>query len=1043
MKTRKRVKKSQKTILRFLSLLIGITLSISLVMAQTRPAVSGKVTDDKGEPIIGASVTSPIKSTMTDVDGTFSLDIPIGTEIEVTYLGFKSYKIKVSDANYLDIRLEEDNVKLDDIVVVGYGVQKKESLTGAISNIKSDEIIKTKSPSLAQSIQGKVSGLRIRQQDGEPGQFRSDINVRGLGTPLFIIDGIVRDGADAFQRLNPEDIESISFLKDGTAAIYGMNSANGAIIVTTKRGAKGKTKITLSSNIGISKPTDIPKMTNAAQYMEMRNDAAILGEGNPLVTKEELALWKQGAPGYESANLYDDVFRKYSVQHQHTISMQGGSDNVSYFGSLGYARDESLLKSKDLNYDKYTFRSNADIKITNGLVAGINLSGRWDKTSQPWNSFFEIFKQTRINVPTYPAYANNNPDYLATQEMGFNPIALADSDLTGYHTYHNKNFQSTFSLKYDLPFVQGLSIKGQLGYDYNQQKHKGIRKKYSTYTYSADNDEYMENVYNNPSLIQVGNNEANRLDLQAQINYARTFNTIHNVSGTLVYERKQEKNDWSNIERKYDLYTYDEIDYAGIKDQLSSGMSNESAFISYVGRFNYDFMGKYLLELAFRYDGSYRYAPDSRWAFFPMGSIGWRASEEKFIKDKFDFVDNLKFRASYGKSGQDAGDAFQYIPGYNLNVGIYEFTDGTALSGIGSPSITNPNLTWYRAKLFDIGLDLSLFNGLFSMELDLNRRDRTGLLATRTVSLPNTYGASLPQENLNSDITQGIDFTLGHRNKIGDFSYSIKGNMNLARIKMNYVERGPFVSSWDRWRNQTSNRWNDFVWGYETIGQFTNSEQIRNYGVVQSGEMGNSKELPGDYIFRDVNGDGIIDDNDKMPAFWSGTPLIHYGLTLEASWKNFDIYALFQGAGMYTVQFSEVYAEILWSKGANTPAYFYDRWHKEDPYDSDSRWIAGEWPASRLIQDVGALYKDNSDIWRRNASYLRLKTLELGYTLPSSVMKKIGIDNVRLYVNGYNLFTFADSFVKPFDPERIEGSYNAGMNYPLMKSFNFGFTANF
>ena len=369
MKTRKRVKKSQKTILRFLSLLIGITLSISLVMAQTRPAVSGKVTDDKGEPIIGASVTSPIKSTMTDVDGTFSLDIPIGTEIEVTYLGFKSYKIKVSDANYLDIRLEEDNVKLDDIVVVGYGVQKKESLTGAISNIKSDEIIKTKSPSLAQSIQGKVSGLRIRQQDGEPGQFRSDINVRGLGTPLFIIDGIVRDGADAFQRLNPEDIESISFLKDGTAAIYGMNSANGAIIVTTKRGAKGKTKITLSSNIGISKPTDIPKMTNAAQYMEMRNDAAILGEGNPLVTKEELALWKQGAPGYESANLYDDVFRKYSVQHQHTISMQGGSDNVSYFGSLGYARDESLLKSKDLNYDKYTFRSNADIKITNGLVA--------------------------------------------------------------------------------------------------------------------------------------------------------------------------------------------------------------------------------------------------------------------------------------------------------------------------------------------------------------------------------------------------------------------------------------------------------------------------------------------------------------------------------------------------------------------------------------------------------------------------------------------------------------------------------------------------
>lgn len=340
-----------------------------------------------------------------------------------------------------------------------------------------------------------------------------------------------------------------------------------------------------------------------------------------MVTKEELELWKTGASGYASTDLYDHVIKNSSIQQQYTLSLQGGSDIVSYFGSFSYASDEGLLKSGDLRYEKFTFRSNTDIKIAKGLTAGVNLAGRYDKTSQPWNSFYEIFKQTRVNVPTVPAYANNNPDYLATQSMGINPIALADADMTGYHYYYNKNFQSTFTLKYEVPFVQGLSIQGQLGYDYNHNKHKGLRKKFSTYTYAIETDEYMENEYNNPSMIQVNNNEASRLDMQAQISYNRLFNDTHNVSATLVYERRQEKSDWSNIERKFDLLTYDEVDYAGLKDAVSGGMSNEQAFISYVGRFNYDYKGRYLLELGFRNDGSYRYAPGSRWAFSLWGLL--------------------------------------------------------------------------------------------------------------------------------------------------------------------------------------------------------------------------------------------------------------------------------------------------------------------------------------------------------------------------------------------------------------------------------------
>ena len=570
MKARICKEKHWNVLLRFFLVMMGDLLFSVSVLAQSN-LITGKVIDNASEPIIGASIQSSVvgKGTISNMNGDFSIEVPVGTELTISFLGYRTQKIKVSDMRSLVIKLLEDTQALDEVVVVGYGVQKKESLTGAISNIKNDEIIKTKATSLAQSLEGKVSGLKIRQNDGEPGQFRSDINIRGLGTPLFIIDGIVRDGANEFQRLNPDDIESISFLKDGTAAIYGMNSANGAIVVTTKKGYKGKAKISLSANWGWSKPTNIPRMANAAQYMELRNDAAILGEGNPLVTKEELELWKTGASGYASTDLYDHVIKNSSIQQQYTLSLQGGSDIVSYFGSFSYASDEGLLKSGDLGYEKFTFRSNTDIKIAKGLTAGVNLAGRYDKTSQPWNSFYEIFKQTRVNVPTVPAYANNNPDYLATQSMGINPIALADADMTGYHYYYNKNFQSTFTLKYEVPFVQGLSIQGQLGYDYNHNKHKGLRKKFSTYTYAIETDEYIENEYNNPSMIQVNNNEASRLDMQAQISYNRLFNDTHNVSATLVYERRQEKSDWSNIERKFDLLTYDEVDYAGLKDAVS------------------------------------------------------------------------------------------------------------------------------------------------------------------------------------------------------------------------------------------------------------------------------------------------------------------------------------------------------------------------------------------------------------------------------------------------------------------------------------------
>ena len=584
-------------------------------------------------------------------------------------------------------------------------------------------------------------------------------------------------------------------------------------------------------------------------------------------------------------------------------------------------------------------------------------------------------------------------------------------------------------------------MKGTFIYDYNNYGYKATRKGFKTYTYGEYTGEYTAADANYPALLQDNRRESERVDMQFQTNYNRTFGN-HTIGATYVFERREEKANWMNGERKFDFFTIGELDNARESDQKVSGSSEHQAYLSHIGRLTYDYKGKYLAELACRYDGSYRYAPGSRWAFFPSASVGWRISEESFIKDNFKFVDNLKLRFSAGRSGQDAGDPFQYFSGYTLNSGGYVFSQGNYTNGVASPVMINKNLTWIKVNMYNIGIDFSIFNRLIAVEFDIYQRDRSGLLADRYGSLPNTFGSKLPQENLNGDRTRGIEFTLTHTNKIGDFHYSVSGNFNLARTQRRYIESGPYKSSMERWRNQASNRWGDFIWGYQTDGRFQNFDEINTY-PIQNGDNGNSKELPGDYILKDVNGDGVVNDLDKTPLFWSGSPLIHYGFNVEASWKNFDFYALFQGAALYTVQFDEVYAKMLCFKGGNTPEYFYDRWHLSDPYDANSEWIPGEWPAIRLEQDMGSFYTRDSQIWRKNASYLRLKTIEIGYTFSPRLMHKLGIGSLRIYANGNNLFTICDPFVKAFDPEKIEGDYSAGLNYPLNKSFNFGLTLNF
>ncbi|MBX3256756.1 MAG: TonB-dependent receptor [Chitinophagaceae bacterium] len=1031
-----------------------------LCLLAQQKVIKGKVLNGQdGQPLSGVTISAGnAVNSITDQDGDFSITVAANVrELRFSYVGMADVVESIRGRDVITITMLPANSDLGEVVVVGYGTKRKETLTGAVSNITNKEIQTSTNVGLAQKLQGKVAGLQIRQLGGEPGTFDNMINIRGFGSPLYVIDGIIRDNAGDFQRMNPEDIESISVLKDASAAIYGFNSANGVIIVTTKKGSKGKASFNYNGVYGIMKPTDVPRMASAAEWIQMRNEAQLFSTGTPFLSQEEIQKYIDGAPGYESTDWYDVTMKNTANQQQHNLSASGGNEKTQYYMSLGYIDEKSFLRSNDMGYKRYTMRLNLTTELVKNLKVEVLIGGRYDNRYTPGENFFNIFKGTRVTLPTEKPYINDDPRYpTVVTPSNQNPLILSDKDITGYSETVNRNLVSSFALTLNIPYVEGLSLRGVASYDINNYQGKDVSKPYTLYSFA--NGDYIPSLQRagTSSGISQGFDNYNQLTYQTQINYGNSFAGKHNVSALVAFEQKKEWGRNANLRRSYDgFYTIDQIDRASLNVLGISTGGNEyqRAYQSLLGRFNYDFDKKYLVELAFRYMGTYAYPPQARWGFFPIVSAGWRISEENFIRNNLSFISNLKLKGSFGEVGQEAGGPFQWIVGFPLSGGgSYEFSNGTLTTGAQAPGLVNPALTWVTATHSDIGLEIGLWNKL-NVEIDVYRRDRTGWPAKRNLSLPNTFGTTLPDENLNSDRTQGIEFTLNHNNRIGKFSYGISGNFNYARTMNRYQERGPYTNSYNRWKNGSDYRFNDIVWGYTYVGQFQSFEEIANY-PLQNGDQANIRELPGDFKYADINNDGVVDGNDMLPIFTGAVgnnsdlnaggrknPRINYGFTLNAAYEGFDLNVLFQGAAMYTVRFNEVYAEVMAFRG-NTPAYFYDRWHLSDPYDSKSEWIPGKWPASRFIADVGSMYKESS-IWRKDASYLRLKSIELGYTISPRLYKAAGIQKIRVYANGFNLLTFADEFVKPFDPERLEGLFNAGFNYPLTKNYNFGLNVTF
>jgi TonB-linked SusC/RagA family outer membrane protein len=1038
-------------------LLLCFTLSPMHTLAQegTRQ-IKGIIFSENGAPLDGAVVQikgAKTSGVTTNASGSFSIQVPSGNAILVfSMVGYEKKELPIGNNLQLSVQLQALNSSIGEVVVVGYGTQKKETLSGSVASIKSSEINTTKSTSVVSNIQGKIPGVHIRQQTAEPGTFNSLVSIRGFGAPLLVIDGVPRDGMSDFERLNPEDIENISVLKDAAAAIYGMNSDNGVIIVTTKRGSRGKAKFNYNGFYGTKQPTAMLKNVDAHTYRTIKNEMNANTKLASAFTQTELDKWKAGTEkGFQDYDWFKETIRPFTAQSQHNFSVSGGNDQVTYYSSLGILSDDGILKSDIQQYRKYNFRTNVTFNMSEDLKATITFAGRVDNNKSPQGSYFWFFKPLIIADRAYTPFLLDKPGLVSLiPPESTNPYALAEESISGYEKWSNVQYQTNLELSYNVRAIKGLKL-GFLGaYDGNTYNWSNLQRSYYQYNYiTAAPTLRGQNKLTN-SITNLA-----RTNMQVSANYKRSIATNHNIAATAVYEMRSLKTDILSATRQYDdVYTSDIINQGSLTNALNGGDRIIQRYMSTLGRLNYDFKSKYLLEMAFRNDGSFRYAPNKRWAFFPSASIGWRASEESFIKKALPFVSNLKFRGSYGLMGADAGNAFEYFSGYrfsSIDWG-YVFNNNVLTMGMAPPGVVNDNLTWIKTKTANFGVDISLWQGKLNITADVFQKNRDGLLANRIQSVPNTFGASFPQENINSDKVRGFELMIGYKGKLGKLNFDVSANMTYARKYLIYSERAPYQSTWEKWKDVWgSDRILGREWGYLHDGRYTNITEYQNAPLL-GGTLGNSMHLPGSRKITDVNGDGIINGNDQMPAFWSGqyqsfagNPPLQFGMNFNFSYKSFDMNMLFQGASLFTVFASP---NDVWGYGRypNLWEKFLDRWRLEDPkmnpYDPAAKWIPGEYPAlrSNFNNTTDGL---TTDIWRMNATYLRLKSLEIGYTLPVKLVKKAGIQNLRMYVNGFNLFTFSNKYIKGLDPEREEGAYTADLTYPLMRSFNFGINLNF
>lgn len=1041
------------------SLLFISALVMSSAAAQAQGImVKGKVVDQHNEPVIGATVgvDKGKAKTVTDIDGNFTLQVPANAQIVVNYIGMKPATQNVGGRRELNFVLQDDVNQLQDVVVVGYGTQKRGSITGSVAAVKGDEMVRTKNENPQNMLTGRVAGVRVWQKSSEPGSYNNNFDVRGMGTPLVIIDGVPRDMSD-FQRMNADDIQDISVLKDASASIYGLRSANGVVLVTTKKGQAGQTKFSYNGSYTIQSPKSMPKLLDAYKTMTLYNERNLnnVNGGSKIYTDEMFDEFRNGTRRETDWN--NLIFAKTSPQTNHNITVSGGNDKTQYFVSFGAFYQEGFFKSGDLNYHKYNITSNLTTEVYRGLKLSLNINAMTDKQNNPYCTSTDIIRNYWRQGVLFPAYADEagtmlNYDGLDLEE---NTVAKMTADISGYRRYKQSQVLTSGIFEYDFGtltnVLKGLKAKVMFSYDYHLNNNTIYRKQYYQYAYDPATQTYKQKLYASsaPSNLRREHYDTQQFLSQYTLSYNRDFGP-HSVAAVVGMETQRRTGDNFYAMRNLAFsspYLFNGVEEGQVANSATGGIysANYNAFI---GRLNYSFAQRYLIEGQFRYDGSSKFAKGHRWGFFPSVSLGWVVSEEPWFKN-IEFlkgIDQLKLRASYGEMGDDSGANYDWVAGYtypstsgNSEKGYYNqyapgFIFGSQFVYAATPmAIPNELISWYKAKTFNVGVDFDTNNKLFGFSLDYFSRKMTGLYEYRTSVFPTVIGAKPPRENANSSRNFGMELELRHHNRIGrNFVYNVKGIVTITRQKyLTAIQNGPYANAYDQWRNDhLNNRYQGVQFGYEGNGRYQNWDEIWNETLYHEKGL-----LPGDYKYLDWNGDGEINSQDEHPYAFDQTPWMNYSLSIDCAYKGFDFSMLWQGSALGSMSYEEPLYSIWGQNGGGALEQYWDRWHpadeNADPYDPNTKWVKGYYAYT------GHYPSANSTFNRVSTAYLRLKQIELGYTLPK--WKVFPSLNLRVYANAYNLFTITG--VKFVDPEHP--SDDLGRLYPLNRTYTFGVQVSF
>lgn len=1005
------------------------------LMAQGQEnTIGGLIKDEAGSPIPGANILikGTNMGTTSDADGVFSIKASGSDVLVISFIGYKTQEIAASNRTYIDVTLESDLTTLDEVVVVGYGEQKRATLSGSVSTVGGDEIIQSPAINVSNSLAGRLPGLTAVNTSSEPGNDDAILRIRGVGTfgnanPLIVVDGIPNR---SLNRIDPATIESISVLKDASAAIYGAQAANGVILITTKKGKPGKLSVTASFNQGFGRPTRVPEMANSAEYVTLLNEISEYNGNAPLYTSDEIQKFRDGSDPwrYPDTDWFAETLKPWSGQTYGNVSLNGGSEAMRYFISASHRTQDGFYYNSGTKYNQYDFRANLDGDIGKYVTMGVGLYGRMEDRNFPMRSAGSIFRMVMRGKPNLHAYWPNGlpgPDI----EYGDNPVVVS-TKATGYD--HNKTYaiNTNFKLTVKIPWVDGLSITGNAAID----KGYNFRKRWATpwYLYAWDGQTVDPNGdpvvtrsmkgFDAPRLNQEFGDNQNIL-LNTLLNYQKTLAEKHSINFLLGAEKIEGNTEFFEAARRnFPSTALDQL-FAGALDQFLSnyGTAQNNARLNYFGRVNYSFRDKLLAEFVWRYQGSYLFEESSRFGFFPGISLGYVISEEAFWKTGMTAVNYLKIRGSWGQTGNDLIEPYQFLAVYDVprspgNGDPLSFNDGTRLNlALAESVLSNRNTSWEVATQRNIGIDADLFGSKVSIMADYFSNLRHDILWWRNASVPASSGITLPRENIGKTKNNGFDFSIDYRNTVGNLSYTIGMNGGYAKNEIVFWDEAPGAPEYQR---STGAPINAPVY-YTAIGIFRDQEEVDSYPHLSSAR-------PGDVIFEDTNGDGTINANDMVRSDKTDIPRWTGGVNLGVRYKGFDLAVLLQGAAG-----AQRYIQTESGTIGNFLKSFYnDRWTESNPNTTTPRTF-----------DRGAEYWASlaNTYWLHSTDYLRLKNIELGYSLPSSLVSRAQIQNVRLYLNGYNLLTYSPD-MKDFDPELGSGD---GQGYPLQKIINMGLSVTF